>query len=246
MEAMRGLGQSRSMASMLTELSGRVNPRPVQWWGLVEDPSYDLLRQVFAGRSHITKSNTLRHVCCNHALVIENPGTFARAIDTTSKVTAVHGCAMNGYVETLRVLVEKGGADIFAICADGIDALRIAQTRNHVDVVSYILECQAEECRRRLALPGKEEALAELTQRQARSRELKTSLAKQARLEEEKRKLLYEEKKRIKERAAQERAWRELGMVPVRRGRWRSIDVDIDDRKPPLKIRVGYYPRILH
>lgn len=245
METLRELRQSRGMASMLTELAGRVNPRPVQWWGLVEDPSYDLLCQVFDGRSQITKSNTLRHVCCNHALVVENPGTYAQAMDITSKITAVHGCAMNGYVETLRVLVENGGADIFALSADGVDALRIAQTRNHVDVVSYILECHAEETQRRLVLPFTEEALAEQTRRQARSRDLQNSLAEQTRLEEERRKLLNDEKMRIREREAQERAWRELGVVPVRRCRWRSLDIDVDDRKPPLTIRVGYYPRIL-
>ncbi|KAH8098113.1 hypothetical protein JL720_1040 [Aureococcus anophagefferens] len=207
----------RSMRDLLEEYACRVNPRPVEYWGFPEEPDHALLCDVFRGRTNIVmrkrteeykrngKKETrvveytaLASACAKHAQVVAAPGKYAAARDAQTGVTAVHACAFNGYAETLKALLDVGGADAYARTACGVDAFEIARRREHADV---------EPCSR--------------TSR-TRSR------------------MLEEEARRARQRAAEERAWKRLGIVPTRRTKWKGITIDVDERRG-----VGYFPKIL-
>ena len=112
----------------------RVNPAPVDYWGDNEE-----LTQLFAGEKNIStdprtgQAAKMTFTCHAHAVVAEDPEAFASAVDPDG-VTGVHACALNGYVDTLKLLVEEGGADPFVQTRSGIDALMMARRRGHREV----------------------------------------------------------------------------------------------------------------
>jgi hypothetical protein len=114
-----------TMGKALDKYSGRINAHPVAWWGDPDEPDHELLKTVFSAERTLMRtsrveiegeatriSTTLRHQSAGHAAVLESPKAFADARDAQTGVTALHGCAFNGYLDTMRLLVEKGGADI--------------------------------------------------------------------------------------------------------------------------------------
>jgi len=183
---------------------------------------------------------SLTNVCAAHAKIAKDPGAYAHVADRTTGINCVHACAFNGYAATLEVLVRDGGADAYAKTACGVDAFEIARLRKHADVAAVLDAVEAE----RLAL---EESLRQapldlemekkrLEEAEARARKFE----EQNRVEEAKRRMLEEEARRARQRAAEERAWKRLGIVPTRRMLWKGIQIDIDERRG-----VGYFPKIL-
>ena len=117
---------------------------------------------------------------------------------------------------------------------------QIARARKHDDVAAVLDDVEA-------ARLAKEESLKQAPidlELQRRLREEAEARAKkfeeQNRVEEAKRRMLEEEARRARQRAAEERAWKRLGIVPTRRMKWKGIDIDVDERRG-----VGYFPKIL-
>ena len=249
-----------SMRDKLDAYVGRVNPRPVEHWGRERDPAYAMLCDAFKGRTNLVmKTRTeeyrdqynkkrtrdveytaLANVCAAHAKIAANPGGYAYACDRRTGVRCVHACAFNGYARTLAVLIDAGGADAYAKTTCGVDAFEIAASRKHADVELVLAGVEE----KRLALEEKlrrapldlEEAARRAEEAEARAKKFE----EQNRVEEAKRRMLEEEARRARQRAAEERAWKRLGIVPTRRMLWKGIQVDIDERRG-----VGYFPKIL-
>ena len=106
----------------------RVNPRPVDWWGRPDDPSYSLLRDCFRGRANlVTRHKTETFVpnlgsppctrevpytalvaqCLSHKQIVDAPRLYAAAKDEDTGIKCIHACCFNGYSETLKVLLEE-------------------------------------------------------------------------------------------------------------------------------------------
>lgn len=118
----------------------RVNPEPITYWG--DD---ELLRNLFSGSSQISSEDGRNKMVFNnnaHELIVANPEMYAAASDADG-VNGVHACAVNGYLSTLRCLVECGGADPFSKTTfGGLDAEFIARRRGHRGVIQYLAELQ--------------------------------------------------------------------------------------------------------
>ena len=249
----------RTMRSFLEEYANRVNPRPVEYWGFPEEPDHALLCDAFRGRTNIvmktvteevrrngkkeTRSKevtALSSVCARHAAILGDPRKYAAALDETTGVTCVHACAFNGYAPTLRALLDLGGADAYAKTTCGVDAFDIARLRKHADVLAVLADVEAARLAREAALKQApiDEELARKRALEAEARQKK--MEEQNRVEEAKRRMLEEEARRARQRAAEERAWKRLGIVPTRRTKWKGITIDIDERRG-----VGYFPKIL-
>lgn len=227
------------MGSVLAEIANRVNPRPIAWWGSEDDVAFEKLAAVFAGRTLIQdESPRLKHVCANHDDVAGSPKAYTQVVDGASRISAVHACSLNGYVETLRVLLDDGGADFSATTVDGFTAKRIAQLRQHHDIVELL--DRAEEKRLATLLPS-ENDLADIARQAEDLRISNLAFVDQAHIEATNRHFLADE--RARERQLRNEARRKIGVVPVRRERWKGIDIDVDDRQP--SVGLGYYPRIL-
>ena len=138
-----------------------VNPNPVQYWGIQEEndgagglrPS--ALAQLFSGqvqlRTDPASGLTRPHyVCFSHADVLADPDRFAGAVDEDG-LTGVHACAINGFLETLQVLVELGGAAPFAQARGRVDALMIARRRGHKHILTFLTSLQGDRGSDRLA-----------------------------------------------------------------------------------------------
>ncbi|KAJ1447961.1 hypothetical protein M885DRAFT_540903 [Pelagophyceae sp. CCMP2097] len=238
----------RSMGDVLDEQAGRVNARPIEWWGAAGVSGHDLLAQLMApGVTLITKPQGLRHQSAAQALVEAAPGAYAAARDSDSGICAVHACAFNGYVDALRVLVEAGGADVYAETHDGFDARAVAAERGHANVCEYIDKRASDLEAWALAnAPTPEELAAEQARlqraRQAETKRLllESRLETQKHVEEAKRKMLEDDAARAEEHAEEERQWLEQGVVPARPYRWRGIEIEADVRR-----NIGYFPGII-
>jgi len=249
----------RSMRDLLEEYACRVNPRPVEYWGFPEEPDHALLCDVFRGRTNIVmrkrteeykrngKKETrvveytaLASACAKHAQVVAAPEKYAAARDAQTGVTAVHACAFNGYAETLKALLDVGGADAYARTACGVDAFEIARRREHADVEAVLADVEAARLAREAALRQApiDEQLAKQRALEAEARAKR--MEEMNRVEDAKRRMLEEEARRARQRAAEERAWKRLGIVPTRRTKWKGITIDVDERRG-----VGYFPKIL-
>lgn len=153
-----------------------VNPEPVTYWGGVsssnpalheDDPSTSVLTHIFHGRTkqHLNPASGVTsafYVCDAHSDVVSDPDKYALAVDDDG-VTAVHACAINGYLDTLEVLVEVGGASPFAqVARSRVDALQMARRRGHAGVLAYLTSFQGKVGAQRLS----EIATAVATRRQ--------------------------------------------------------------------------------
>lgn len=231
------------MGSVLAEIADRVNPRPVAWWGSEDDVAFEKLSAVFAGRTLIQDEGPrLKHVCANHNDVAATPVKYTEVVDAASRISAVHACSLNGYVETLRVLLDDGGADFSATTSDGFTAKRIAQLRQHHDIVE-LLDRAEEKRLATLTQPATEDDLADAARQTEDLRLSKQCFVEPTRIEATTRHFLADERARARERQLRDDARYKIGVVPVRRERWKGIDIDVDDRQP--SVGLGYYPLIL-
>jgi len=220
-----------------------VNPKPVPYWG-----SESRLTELFAGEAMVETTDedpTPRciFVCTAHQAVVDNPDFFAAATDSDG-LTAVHACALNGYLDTLKVLVEDAAAPPFAKTRSGIDTLMVARRRGHRHILQYLvtfegqhgaakfLEIQQrveerrrrEEAAARLAQDGGSlDSMESLSMEEAqRQREARMQEAKAAALE--KSMLALQEKVKVVE------------LLPFEI--WRAERVQMDKKRG-----VAYYPR---
>lgn len=145
----------RELKKILSQTA--VNPEPVAYWGGVSqgnptasaanDPAASVLAYVFKGHTRqrsdpASGKTSAYYVCDAHAEVVSDPDKYALAADDDG-VTAVHACAINGYLDTLQVLVEAGGASPFAqVARSRVDALQMARRRGHCGVLAYLTSFQ--------------------------------------------------------------------------------------------------------
>jgi hypothetical protein len=142
-----------------------VNPEPVTYWGGVssgnpalheDDPSTSVLAHVFRGRTKhnldpVSGITSAVYVCDAHSDVVTDPDKYALAVDDDG-ITAVHACAINGYLETLKVLIEVGGASPFTqVMRSRVDALQMARRRGHAGVLDYLTGFQGKGGAQRLS-----------------------------------------------------------------------------------------------
>ena len=74
------------------------------------------------------------------SVVEEGPNSpYVKAVDGTGW-TALHACAVNGYTELFKVLVEKGKMDPKAKSQKGSSALSISKKRGWTDIIGI---CEA-------------------------------------------------------------------------------------------------------
>jgi len=142
----------RELRRILSQTS--VNPEPLSYWGSREDDEGKptALASVFSGRTVLKTLGDATHAtfrCDSHATVAADPDTFALAVDDDG-ITAVHACAINGYLETLKVLVEEGGASPFAQAKGSVDGLVLARRRGHAPVLQYLSSFASEQGKARL------------------------------------------------------------------------------------------------
>ncbi|KAH8068993.1 hypothetical protein JL721_6192 [Aureococcus anophagefferens] len=157
-----------------------------------------------------------------------------RVVEYTALASA---CAKHAQVVAApEKRLDVGGADAYARTACGVDAFEIARRREHADVEAVLADVEAARLAREAAL---------------RQAPIDEQLAKQRALEAEARaKHGGDEPRRGREaphargggaprqRAAEERAWKRLGIVPTRRTKWKGITIDVDERRG-----IGYFPR---
>jgi len=119
-----------------------VNPNPVLYWG-----QHEHLSVLCEGQTSIDTDVTGRVYtgfhCKGHAKVEADPDPFSFAMDSDG-FRGVHACALNGYLDTLRVLVEQGGAMPFVQTRGGVDALMIARRRGHRHVLDYLMQFEGD------------------------------------------------------------------------------------------------------
>jgi hypothetical protein len=133
-----------------------VNPEPVRYWGAHEDPEGKptVLSLLFGGRvilkTRIDGSTFATFRCDAHAAVVANPDKFSSVVDEEG-ICGVHACAINGYLETLKVLVEEGAASPFVQARGRLDALMLARRRGHEHIIQYLDTFSGEAGQARLA-----------------------------------------------------------------------------------------------
>lgn len=249
----------------------RVNAAPVPYWGggapLVEEPppgstataaelaaaaqeeaaAQRLLALVFEGTSQLTGATdgsrrVVRVLTCGAAAAVAaEPELFAGATDADG-VTAVHGCALNGYLATLRVLVEEGGADPYVETCDGLDASEIALRRGHVDIVEYldtahevVAKIQAEK-----QAESDRQAHAEATRLEEAARR-KQQHAERLVAEESARQTKAEVVRTAMKKAqveAEKEAEKDAADTLTHKTVWRTVQIEVDPKRG-----LGFYPR---
>lgn len=225
----------------------RINPEPMVYWGKDER-----LQQLFAGRSQIVSqgageaaSTRQTFVCTAHEAVVAEPEFFANVVDGDG-VRGVHACALNGYLETLKVLVEEGGADPFAQTRlGGVDTLMIARRRGHRQVSRY-LQSLTDDGGARL-----EEIRVMIEERQ-RLRDVQDSLDNLSRAPDspEKPDIDFEARRKHRAQMAKEKALKATAQPKkesksvdaIPRLFWRAEYCQIDKNGPASKHH-GFYPR---
>jgi hypothetical protein len=148
--------------------STTVNPEPIPYWGPVEDDEGNRppLSSMFCGRTILrtfSKTSTRATFQCDyHSAIVANPDAFSLAVDDDG-CTGVHACAINGYLNTLKVLVEEGAASPYAKVSGQVDALVLARRRGHKAVLEYLISYADQEGRARFV-----EIQARVAERRAR------------------------------------------------------------------------------
>ena len=122
-----------------------VNPSPVEYWGSAVH--YPNLAKLFSGHAQLVtapgseagapRTTTVIFLCNNHKSVVADPDAYS-SVEDTELINGVHACALNGFVDTLKVLIEEGGALPFKKARGGLDALMIARRRGHESVLNYL------------------------------------------------------------------------------------------------------------
>jgi len=208
--------------------------------------------QLFEGHLEIrtvdakTGRTEVRFVCDNHAKVIADPDRYSLAVDEDG-ICGVHACAINGYLETLRALVELGGASPFAQARGRVDALMMARRRGHHHVLEYLESFEGERGAARLAeIAAQVEArrLREAGERAALLGEEEGSIDEAPTLDTEEIQAQKAEKAaearaaavEASMRAIQASAAKKVELLP--RKIWRAEWCQIDDSRG-----VGFYPR---
>ena len=202
-----------------------------------------LIAKAFKGQTKIVSRDGrtfLESKCVAHAEIVEDPDDFVNALDTDG-INCVHGCALNGFLSTLEVLVQYG-ADPLQKTFDGIDALQIARSRGHHDITAYleniepvlraVAERKAAEEQARLDLIARREAA-----NQARREEMQAKM----RAEEKARQMKADAKAAALKKAQLEAKAREeaaRGIDPMERVIWAQERIDIDTRR-----HIGFFPR---
>lgn len=221
----------------------RINPEPMVYWGKDER-----LQQLFSGRSQIVSdgaSSRQSFVCTAHEAVVADPEFFASVVDGDG-VRGVHACALNGYLETLKVLVEEGGADPFAQTRlGGVDTLMIARRRGH-RLVSKYLQALTDDGGARL------EEIRVMVEERKRLRHVQDSLDNLSRAPDSPEKPEYDFEARRKHRAmmAKEKALKATAQPKkesksvdaIPRLFWRAEYCQVDKNGPASKHH-GFYPR---
>ena len=124
-----------------------VNAAPVPYWRATAEDAEgqpSALAQAFAGstRAKTDADGVTRphYICDNHAKVVARVDHYALAEPDADGLRPVHACAINGFLDTLKVLVERGGADPFAACRAGkADCRELAKRRGHASSVGAYL-----------------------------------------------------------------------------------------------------------
>ena len=238
----------------------RVNPRPKDWWGRPDDPAYALLRDCFRGRTNlVTKYRTeafgtknpketrqvpytaLESQCAAHLQIVEQPRVYANAVDGDTLIKGIHACCFNGYAETLHVLLTEGGNDARDRTKDGVDGWFIARGRGNARCLEVLDAAEARRvAKERDEGPARADAEA-AARRERRATEMRRRrTAAQLKAEEARGEMLRADAARLKARAEEEKAWKKIGVVPMRRVTWKGLVVDVDGTRG-----VGYYPKIL-
>ena len=239
----------------------RVNPRPVDWWGKPEDPSYSLLRDCFRGRANlVTRYKTETFVpnigsppvtkevpytalvaqCLSHKNIVEAPRLYAAACDEDTGIKCIHACCFNGYSETLKVLLEAGGNDARDKTSDGIDCWFIARGRGNDRCLIVLDAAEAARVAKEAALAKAPDELARERRKRREAEMRRRKMAAQQKAEEARREMLQAEAEKLRKRREEEKAWKRLGVIPTRRVTWKGMVVDVDGTRG-----IGYYPKIL-
>jgi len=135
----------------------RCNAPPVEPFALnAEDDNHKVLAEVFAcGTWRIDSMKERRSV--NHDKVVEHVAQYGKnSLYATAKcphsgLTAVHACAINGYLGLLKVLVDKAEASPLAVApglapmmssrlerSRGADVMWMAKRRGHKHIVDWL------------------------------------------------------------------------------------------------------------
>jgi hypothetical protein len=159
----------RELQRILQQTS--INPQPVAWWGTRSHALADLFPGFMVCFTDSEGMTKVRFECSNHSTVADDPDKYAMVADDDG-FSSVHACALNGYLDTLRVLVEEGGANPFAQTRHRIDALMLARRRGHASILEYLTDFEGRDGAARLSEIGDRvrerkrrtaEALAKLT-----------------------------------------------------------------------------------
>jgi hypothetical protein len=257
-----GGGLRHELRKVLTTTS--VNPSPVPYWGDAE--RHPNLAKLFEGRVQLvtaqldgtpTRSSaasaapgpatTITFVCTHHKAVVADPDAFSGAEDGES-INGVHACALNGYLETLQVLIEEGGALPFKKARGGLDALMIARRRGHESVLEYLSTYEGRGGAQKLVKI--QQRVAERRRREAAERALLEgdfdggSQSSGPSMTGEEAQKMREEKAAVARAAALERSMLAIQQEEVKvvellpRKIWRAEWAQIDDNRG-----VGFYPR---
>ena len=228
------------------ETFGTVNPSIIPYWASVaeeDEETVRLLRTAFMGERRIVTSGVspkFAYVPTGLAAIQADPGAYVAVADSHG-VTAIHGAALNGFLEVVKVLVENG-ADPFERSADGCDAMAIAKARKHERVVTYlehvgpamraVREARELEEADRLAR-GEAKDRADAERRAAIEEKLRQEAEFRAFKQRQKADALAkaQEEARLREERAQ-------GVDPFVRGEWKTIEIDCDTQR-----NLGYFPR---
>lgn len=142
-----GGGSASTMRHELRKIlmTTSVNPSPVEYWGSAVH--YPNLAKLFSGHAQLVtapgseagapRTTTVIFLCNNHKSVVADPDAYS-SVEDTELINGVHACALNGFVDTLKVLIEEGGALPFKKARGGLDALMIARRRGHESVLNYL------------------------------------------------------------------------------------------------------------
>ena len=120
----------------------RCNAPPVQPFDGAEDEAQATLARVFAPGPWRIDGMRERRSANHDAIVkdLEEKGAesdYAKAVCPFSGVTALHACAINGYLTLFKLLVDVGKCDP-TTCASGLATMmssRLERAREEVDVI---------------------------------------------------------------------------------------------------------------
>jgi hypothetical protein len=236
----------------------RSNPEPIPYWGKQDNMVSQKMSMLFEGRpmlktdskegSNITR---VHYYCDNHRAVVADPDAFAMIVDEDG-VTGVHAAAINGYLDTLRILIERGGANPFAQVRGRVDALQMARRRGHNEVLEYLSSFQGEAGAQKLIAISAyvqdrrnklAEQLAQLEGDMSGFEDGNEELEQEEEVEEEEKKKTVEAVAEAREvalrasmKAIQKDVVKSVELIP--RKIWRAEWAEIDDKRG-----VGYYPR---